>query len=112
MTSPDAEHPQWPTGKEPAVASPQVVAVATVPDYGDAPQTVDVELWVGESPKSAEWKEIYECLLMVSSWGVAIGDTVSAERHHAIVAPGDYRAKVFGRPLPHPSALRFVLTSA
>jgi hypothetical protein len=72
---------------------------------------VDIEVWVDELPGLEGWTELIRQPLMVSSWGVAVGDVVSDDTDRAAVVPGEYLAIVFGRPTPGPAELCMVLAS-
>jgi hypothetical protein len=48
--------------------------------------------------------------LLISSWGIAVQDVVSAEQHRGEVPAGEYEATIIGRPVPRPAQVRFVLT--
>jgi len=110
-TSPDAEHPQWTSGDEAAVASATAIAVATEPDIdGDNQNRVVVEVLVDESP--SEGTEVFTGSLLVSSWGVALGDTVSTERHRAALPAGEYGVTIHVEPTANPGRIWVVLTSA
>jgi hypothetical protein len=109
-TSPDAEHPQWVSGDELAVTSGWAIAISTVPDLDPNPRVVSVEVWVDEMPALDGWTEVVRTPLLVSSWGVAVGDVVSSESHRAAIAPGEYEAAVYGKPVPRPSELCVLLT--
>ena len=114
-TVPEAEHPMWGTGDELAVASATAVAIATAsdfePSFSDL-RNVQVEVWVNHDPARDDYIELLRCALLVSPSGIAVGDVLGDQQHHAAISAGEYVATIFGTPSPNPERVRVVLKSA
>lgn len=111
--SPNAEHPGWDSGGEPAVWSREAIAVSTVPDIdSDGSHTVSVEAWTAAPPPEAGWSEICRSQLVVSKWGIAVQDVVSSAKERAAIEPGEYEVTVLGKPAERPAELRIVLIAS
>ena len=105
------DYPQWATGKEPAVATPQCIAVAARPDHLG---NVAIELWQDEmNHTSLSLQLVYEGELIVTTNRIHIGNLVGANSVDVPLSAGRYHVKVFTSPTEGPAeTIRFLITGA